>query len=36
MKKAHPELGQDAFFIREDTGVEESLIIKQEVADIDV
>ena len=36
MKKAHPELGQDAFFIKEGTGVQESLVIKQEVADIDV
>ena len=36
MKKAHPKLGQDAFFIKEDTGVEESLVIKQEVADINI
>ena len=36
MKKAHLELGQDAFFVKEGANVAESIIVKHEVASVDV
>ena len=34
--KAHSELGQDAFFVKEGADVAESIIVKQEVASVDI
>ena len=36
MKKAHSELSQDAFFVKEVTDAAESIIVKQEVTSVDV
>ena len=36
MKKAHSELGQDAFFVKEVADAAESIIVKQEVTSVDV
>ena len=36
MKKAHSELSQDAFFVKEGADAAESIIVKQEVTSVDV
>ena len=36
MKKAHSDLGQDTFFVKEGADVAESIIVKQEVTSVDV
>ena len=36
MKKAHSELGQDTYFVKEGADIAEAIIIKQEVANVDV
>ena len=36
MKKAHSELGQDAYFVKEGADVVEAIVVKQEVASVDV
>ena len=36
MKKAHSQLGQDAFFVKEGADAAKSIIVKQEVASVDI
>ena len=36
MRKAYSELGQDAYFVKEGADVVEAIVVKQEVASVDV